>query len=382
MVVVDMMHAKSGLRCGMRFERSPLEQWFTEHPGPYRFNLGSTAVGALSRDDLARLLPEGFDLLGDWAYGEPAGDRRLRERLADDYGCTASQVLLTHGAVEANFLALACLLRAGDEVIGQSPIYPQLPCVVEGFGSRFLPWLLPGDDAPLDWSALDVLWGPKTRLVVLNFPHSPSGRHLTIEDRAALNRRLDAWPDTLVLLDEVYQGVGLGAPAEPTHQRHPRWLVSNSVSKSWGLPGARVGWLIAPEAVINDALVWREHLSLSLASNAVALVNSLWPQRQSLLALNQALLERNQAIVDACVWPASVNRPRLSGSTGTFLLGCERGLDDRQFARALYQRSRTFVVPASTVGYPGYLRIGFGHRDVEQLRGGLNELAAALNALT
>jgi aspartate/methionine/tyrosine aminotransferase len=72
----------------------------------------------------------------------------------------------------------------------------------------------------------------------------------------------------------------------------------------------------------------------------------------------------------------------LSGSTGTFLLGCERGLDDRQFARALYQRSRTFVVPASTVGYPGYLRIGFGHRDVEQLRGGLNELAAALNALT
>ena len=368
----------------MRLDPSPLERWFTARPGPHRLSLASTAASAWSAAELAAWLPAGWTAGVDWGYDEPQGDPALRALVAADLGLPdADHVLLAAGAVEANFLALATLLGPGDEAIVQAPSYPQLAAVAAATGATVVPWALPADPAAAcDPAALAGLMGPRTRLVALNSPHNPTGR---VADAAALRAVVDlvrAHPRAHLLVDEVYRGAGEAAPppsvlalAGPA-----RVLASDSVSKSWALPGTRVGWLAGDPAALAAALVWREQVSLALAGPATAAVRALWPAREAIKAANRAVVARNRAMVTA--WLA--DRPHLAGApspyAACFLLGRAGGapLDDVAIADAWYRADRVLAIPGATVGFPGALRVGFGPRDEAGLAAGLAYLDSKL----
>ena len=123
---------------------SPLERWFTNHPAACRHTVAPIAIQPPAWEALAAYLPP------DWAgsdalvYGEPQGDPGLRALIAADYGVGPDQVMLSTGGVEANWLAMAALIRPGDRVIVQLPTYPQLACVAEALGGVLDPaFLLP-----------------------------------------------------------------------------------------------------------------------------------------------------------------------------------------------------------------------------------------------
>ena len=370
----------------MRLDPSPLERWFTARPGPHRLSLASTAATAWSPAELAAWLPPGWERQIDWGYDEPQGDPALRALIAAELGLPdAAHVLLAAGAVEANFLALMTLLGPGDEAIVQTPAYPQLACVAAATGAKVVPWPLPtAATAAADAAALAALITPATRLVVLNTPHNPSGR---VADAAALRAvvaLVRAHPRAHLLVDEVYRGAGeaLPPPSVLGLVGPERVVASDSTSKSWALPGTRVGWLAGDSAVLAAALVWREQASLALAGPATAAVRALWPMREEIRAANRAVVARNRAALQA--WLAQ--RPWLQGApapqAACFLLGRADGvpLSDVVLADAWYREERVLAIPGTTVGFPGLLRVGFGHRDAAGLAAGLGFLDAKLGA--
>ena len=197
----------------MRLDPSLLERWFTNHPGPHAHGLAGTQAGALPFAELG--VAAGWEGLIDVGYGEPEGDPELREWVAEALGLPGrDHVLLTHGAVEANWLGLAAMVRAGDQVVVQTPIYPQLPCVAAGLGGVVVEWRLPeAPEAPADLAALAGLL-PGARLLVLNSPHNPTGRVFSATELAEI-LQLAAEAGCYVLADEVYRGVG-SAPLSPS----------------------------------------------------------------------------------------------------------------------------------------------------------------------
>ncbi|MFN3430343.1 MAG: pyridoxal phosphate-dependent aminotransferase [Candidatus Sericytochromatia bacterium] len=358
---------------------SPLERWFTTHPAPCALTVAPIAVQ-----------PPGWEALAEWlspewagsealAYAEPQGDAGLRGLIAESCGVGPEQVLLTTGGVEANWMALAAVIRPGDRVIVQTPSYPQLACAAEALGAVVVPWTVPASLAePVDLAALEGLMAAPTRLVVLNTPHNPTGRVLNEDTLLAIARLVERQPDAYWLVDEVYRGVGDAPLPPPAIALSERAIMTHSASKAMALPGLRVGWVVGPEAVIASALPWMEHQTLALSGLSVALLKAIWDHREALIDANRAVARRNRAIVRA--WLAE--RPHLTGdvadSAVCFLLGTDGGLDDVTLAEAWYAERACFAIPGTTLGYPGTLRVGYGHRDEAALVAALAFLAERL----
>lgn len=358
---------------------SPLERWFTTHPAACRHTVAPIAVQPPLWADVARHLPA--DWLGDaaLAYAEPAGDAGLRALIAADHGARPEQVLLTTGGVEANWMAMAALVRPGDRVVVQTPTYPQLACVAEALGARVVPWRVgPDPTEPPDMAALAALMSEPTRLVVLNSPHNPTGRVLDVTTLEAVARLVAAQPDGYWLVDEVYRGVGDAELPPSARQFSERAIVTHSTSKALALPGLRVGWLVGPTEVVEAALPWMEHQTLALSGLSMGLLKALWPQRQALLAENRRVARRNRGIVRDWVSAHARLRATVSDAAVCCLLGVEGGFDDVALCERWYAERTCFAIPGTTLGYPGTLRLGFGHRDEADLIGALDFLARHL----
>jgi aspartate/methionine/tyrosine aminotransferase len=355
----------------MHLIASPLERWFTSHPGPHRHSLASTALAAPGWDAVSGLLSAEWNSGLSLGYSEPAGDPELRAMVAADYGVAPERVILTQGAVEANWLALASVVEPGDRVVVQMPVYPQLPLVAAALGAEVVAWRF-------EASALMPLVDARTRLVVLNSPHNPTGAVVPEETMSALVEWLDATPGALVLVDEVYRGVGDAVLPASASGLHERVMVTSSTSKAWALPGLRVGWLVAPEPVVVRATEWREHTGLALSSLSEAFLKGIWERRKVLIDANQGLMRRNRGVVER--WLA--RHPQLSGTpaatAGCFLLKPPEGFDDLAACEQWFQEGRVLMIPGATIGYPGTLRVGYGQRDPEVLEAALAYLSGRL----
>lgn len=358
---------------------SPLERWFTTHPAPCALTVAPIAVQPPGWDQLAAWLPADWAGSEALAYAEPQGDAALRGLIAESGGVEPERVLLTTGGVEANWMALAAVIRPGDRVIVQTPSYPQLACAAEALGAVVVPWTTPADPAePVDLRALEALMAEPTRLVVLNTPHNPTGRVLDEATLRAIAGLVEGQPDAYWLVDEVYRGVGDAPLPPPAVALSDRAIMTHSASKAMALPGLRVGWVVGPAEVVAAALPWMEHQTLALSGLSVGLLKAVWSHREALTDANRAVARRNRALVRE--WLAE--QPHLHGhvadSAVCFLLGAEGGLDDVPLAEAWYAERACFVIPGSTLGYPGTLRLGYGHRDEAALRAALAFLAERL----
>lgn len=351
---------------------SALESWFTRHPGPYSHFLAGTQPEAWSLADW--LPPEALAALAGapQGYGDPWGDPRLRERVGALHGVGPERVLLTAGAAEANALALLAALGPGERAVVQSPAYPQLADVAAMAGAEVVPWRFEAPDA---LAALEGLLAAGPALLATNFPHNPTGAPGEPHAVAARLRGATLW-----LNDEVYREVGVPSRAPSALEAAPeRAIVTGSFSKAWGLPGLRLGWLVAPERVLARAVALREQSLLALPASGEAAALALWPLRERIFAASRARLARNRAIVRAWADRAGLALASPEASACA-LLRPAPPFDDDAFASAFHRERRALVVPGSRLGYPGALRVGYGHRDPAALEAALAALAGALAA--
>jgi methionine aminotransferase len=220
-----------------------LGQGFPDFDGP-----------ALLAEALARHVAEGRN-----QYAPMAGVPRLREQIAIKterlYGRRPdldNEITITSGATEALFCAIAASVRAGEEVIVLDPCYDSYEPAIELQGARavHVPLRLP--DFSVDWQRVRDAVGPRTRMIIVNSPHNPSGAVLERADLDAL-AEIARSGDLLVLSDEVYEHIIFDGREHQSVLRHPelaaRSFVVSSFGKTYHCTGWKIGYCIAPAAL-------------------------------------------------------------------------------------------------------------------------------------
>jgi methionine aminotransferase len=192
-------------------------------------------------------------------YAPMTGIAQLREQIALKseklYGCRVNantEVTVTSGATEALFAAIAACVRSGDEVIVLDPCYDSYEPAIELSGGRavHIPLRLP--DFSVDWQHVKDAVTAKTRMILVNSPHNPSGAVFSAADLDAL-AQITRGTDILILSDEVYEHIVFDGLAHQSALRHAelaaRSFVVSSFGKTYHCTGWKVGYCIAPPAL-------------------------------------------------------------------------------------------------------------------------------------
>ena len=253
----------------MAFQPFAVEQYLSETEHGVRFNFSESGVHPMRLGELCTMAgierEALFDTLLD--YPQVNGFDLLRTRIAQLYeGAGPENVLVTVGATEANTLVANTLLAPGDRVVPLPPTYGQLPGNALNLGAQVVDVPLRAEaDWCLDQDALKSALSTPTKMVHVVNPNNPTGQVLSPSDREALERDVEkagAW----LVADEVYRGTERGdRPATESFWRpEAKVIVINSMSKAYGLPGLRLGWVVAPKEIITA--LWRRHEYAAIAA--------------------------------------------------------------------------------------------------------------------
>ena len=358
----------------MRIETFQLERWMTTYELDVDFDITESGIYPMSVRDLIELAPEAerqsvLDQLLDTrlVYSEARGTFELRDVLARTYeNSGADNVFITTGAIEANFLLFNVLLNPGDHVVAVHPAYQQLYSVPRGIGCRVDLWrLTPESGFIFDLDELERLVRPETKLIVINTPHNPTGAALSDSEMQhiyALAEEHDAW----LLCDEAYRWLELPRMeplAQPGRNLGDRAISTGTFSKPFGLPGLRIGWLVAPEEIVQQCWELRDYISLSPGKLNDALALHALRHRTQIFERNRAIIEQNLATIDA--WVArNDEQVRWTRPHGGLLAMLAYRLDvpSDVLANRLAEEYSVMLAPGSAFDYEYHLRVGLGQR--------------------
>jgi len=330
------------------------------------------------------------ELLGDWTlveelldtelnYPQTNGIVELREHIAALYPeATPDNVLVTVGCAEANFIALQTLLAPGDEMVVMLPNYMQIWGLGHNLGFRTRAFHLKEERGwAADLDELNQAVTEKTKLIAVCNPNNPTGYILTPEEMDAIvaaAQRVGAW----LLADEVYSGAErLSDIQTPSFWgRYDRVLAMNSLSKAYGLPGLRIGWVVGPAGIVDD--IWARHeyttISATMLANRLAAL-ALSPQvRPRLIQRTRDYIRRGFPILDG--W--------LESHEGTFTLVPPQAaaiafvryhldVNSTELVKQLMREKSVLIVPGDHLGLDHHLRISFG-LPPDYLRAGLDRI--------
>ena len=337
-----------------------------------RFDLGGSNILACSIDDLPGAR-DAIALNGD----NDTGYAPLVDAIAARYGASPSRITTATGTAGANFFALAALVEPGDDVLVERPGYDPLIGAARLLGARVIRFdRTEASGYALDPDRVQTALTPRTRAIVVTHPQNPTG--VAADEPALLAvgeiaRRADA----RVIVDEVYRDVSsVAGPAVAT--RDDVFVTTNSLTKSYGLSSLRCGWVIAADDVTYRARRVRDVVDGTGSIVAERLATLAFAHLDRLSARAHDILARNRVIV--LDFLSSRRELRWAQSVGTVVFPRIEGLADvSEFAERLLRDGATAIVPGRFFDAPAHFRLGFGG-DTDRLRGGLDQLAAALDA--
>ncbi len=366
----------------MKLDPFAMERMQSTYENLVDFNLSESGVhplrlGELVDDEAAReaLLNEPI------RYTQSNGTIPLRISIAAMYpGATPDHIEVTNGGSEANYITTWHLVEPGDEVVLMVPNYMQTWGLARAFGATVKAWPLTLTGSPERWTvdldALDRLVTPKTKLIIICNPNNPTGARFEAADLdgiCAIASRHGSW----ILSDEIYRGAERDRRETPSvWGRYDRAVVTSGLSKAYGLPGLRIGWIAGPKALL--ATLWSYHDYTTIAPGALsdALARrALEPVRRA------AILERTRAILNA-------NYPMitswLDSHEGLFsyapsdagaivYVRYHHPINSTTLVTELREKKSVLTVPGDHFGMDGYLRLGYGD-EPDYLRRGLERL--------
>ena len=250
------------------FHPFKIESYLTKHEKNVAFNYSESGVHPLKLGEFFELADKDFNELmqTELDYPNVQGKVALREKIAALYpNSKISNILTTIGASEANYLVAKTLLEPGDELVTLQPAYLQLSgnAINNGIKIRSVE-LIEAKNWALNAEQLSVAVNPKTKIISIINPNNPTGHILTENEmdliiNAAAN--VGAW----IVADEVYAGTERGdTKTTPSFwDKYDRVIAINSMSKAYGMPGLRIGWIVAPEALIPELQLRHEYTTIS-----------------------------------------------------------------------------------------------------------------------
>ena len=372
----------------MQIEPFVMERWQSTFEHDVELNLSDSGVQPLRVDEL--LEPGEYEelLSQQLIYTQSNGTPELRDRIAALYpGSERENIEVTNGGSEANLISAWSIVEPGDEVVIQTPNYMQLWGVTRALGAEVKAWQLrpdlDGGSWNLDFDELEAMVGPETRMIALCNPNNPAG---SIMNESELDRvaEIASRHGTWVLVDEIYHGAELDGSETPTMWgRYDRVIVTNSLSKAYGLPGLRLGWILGPSETIDRC--WGRHDYTSIAPGALSDLlaeKALQPERRArILERTRSLLTGNlQLTLDWVDRHPQLRTIKPKG--GAYLmLSYDNPMNSSQMAERLRVEKSMLLVPGDHFGMDQWVRVGFGD-DTETLTAGLDRFDELLEELS
>jgi capreomycidine synthase len=355
-----------------------LEAWMRSYYHNVDYDIGSSGVRDLTMAELRAIC--GFELseLDSLIFhdSEPLGGRSLRAALADRWtGGDAERVMVTHGSSEAIYLVMHTLLRPGDEVIVVDPAYQQLYDIAAALGARITRWpLRPEQGFAPDLSLLRELATAGPRMIVVNFPHNPTGISITADQQReliAIAAAAGAW----LVWDNAFGEITYSAGPLPLPGRdYDRCLSFGTLSKSYGLAGMRVGWCLAPPDLLAEMALLRDYIALYVSPVLEFFTERAVRHADQIVALQREHARTNLRVLQdwARRLPDLVRFTPPAGGVTAFVEFPGQP-DITQSCRRLAEQHRVLLVPGTCFGdgFRNYARLGFG--------GTAEELAAGLS---
>lgn len=365
----------------MKFPPFEMERMQSTWEHRIQYDLSESGVEALTLEEAVR---DPRELMRTkLGYAEGVGRDTTRALVASFHsGMHAENVVVTTGTSEANYLAITTLVSPGDEVVIVMPNYMQLHGLATGLGARVREvWLREEQGWRIDLDALAAAVSAKTKVICVCTPNNPTGQALSRSEIARvvdIADRHGAW----IIADEVYRGAELSSEESASFSgRGERVVVTGGLSKVYGLPGLRVGWLVAPVEAAQRALQLKDYTTIAPATLSEVLAEIALERRAKLFERARFLVnERWPALED---WAARHSRelhwtPPQAGAICFF--SYRFPIDSMAFVDRLIREYSTMVVPGIQFRAERHLRIGFG-MEPRILHAGLAAIDRLLAAL-
>lgn len=366
-----------------------LERYFAEHEFTVPHLLCVSDCQTMTAGELLDLEPGSREALErlPLGYTEAPGGAGLRAEIAGLYTDLSPENVLVHvGAQEAIFTFATGCLKPGDEVIVHMPCYQSLHQVASARGCAVVPWVARHENgwAP-DPDELARLVTPRTRAIVVNSPHNPTGYCL---DRAAMERivAVAARQGCLLFSDEVYRFLeyGVDEPPRPACDLYERAVSLGVMSKSLGLAGLRVGWVASRDKALLSAMAAvKDYTSICGSAPGEFLAALALRRRDVILERLRALTVSNLSLLDAFMdrHAGRLDWVRPTGGPIAFPRLASGG-DAEPFCEKALRASGALLLPGRLYGdaWKAHMRLGFGRADFAQGLAALEEFLLSAGA--
>jgi len=371
----------------MSFEPFAMERWQSTWENRVQFNLSESGVHPLSVAELAALAGASLEEIAAARLGYPQsnGTEPLRAAIAALYaGATPDHIVVTNGSAEANFCVCWRFVEPGDRVAIVLPTYMQTWGLARTFGATIVPiWLHEEAGWQPDPAEVDAAIAPGTKLVIVTNPNNPTGAILSAGAVDRIVGRVDA-VGAWLLADEVYQGAErTGETTASFWGRSSRVVVTNGLSKAYGLPGLRIGWCVAPPALAAELWARKDYTTIgpSVVSDLLATRALGAAVRPRILERTRAILRANWSVLERWLHAQGVEFRYGPSEAGAICYARYRSaVNSSALAERLRRDHSVLIVPGDQFGMDHYLRFGFGPLTSE-LEAALERVATALRAL-
>ncbi len=373
----------------MKIELFAMERMQSTWENLVEFNLSESGVHPLRVAELLESAAERQDFLEqEICYTQSNGTLDLRGALSALYpNATVDHVEVTNGGSEANFVVCWKLLEPGDEVVMMVPNYGQTLGLARGFAGTMHDWPLVEDQKEGRWrpdlDRLASLVSPRTKLIVICNPNNPTGARIRAAELDAI-AAIAARHGSYVLSDEIYRGAEVDGQETPSMWgRYERTIVTSGLSKAYGLPGLRIGWIVGPPPVV--ASTWSYHDYTSIApgalSDRLARVALTPARRAKILDRTRSIIRKNLPVTVDWLSSHGEQFRYISPEAGAIIyVRYALPLNSTMLVNRLREEKSVLIVPGDHFGMDGYLRIGTGS-ETGYLRAGLDRLHALLTEL-
>jgi aspartate/methionine/tyrosine aminotransferase len=365
-----------------------LERFFARYEFKARYLLSSSDCESLRMEDLLRMASPESRALWDGlrlGYSESPGHPLLREQIAGLYENVSPEGVVTAAPEEAIFILMNTLLNPGDEVIVTMPAYQSLYEVPRWLGCRVIPWQveLGAQGWQVDVQKLAGSLSPRTKLIALNFPHNPTGHLISLAEQEAIielarQRGISIFSDEMYRLLEPEPALRLPALCD----RYEGGISLSGLSKAYGLPGLRSGWLATQDPALPEQwLRFKDYTTICSSAPSEILSIIALQNQETILRRNLQMVLANTATAQAFFARHAGQLAWTPPKAGSVALARWLGEGTvEEFCQGLLDACGVMLVPGSLFDLPGdFFRLGLGRANFSEALGEVEGYLGANN---
>lgn len=352
-----------------------LERYFAKYEFNVKYLLSPSDCESYTMQELLQTArPEILELWNNLklSYTDSRGHELLRSEISELYRRISSKNILVAAPEECIYIAMQTLLQKGDEIIFLAPAYQSLYEVARSKGCAAIPWPIEKSNSTwrLDVGKLDQLISAKTKMLVINFPHNPTG---CIPSLNELNQIIEIArrANIFIFSDEMYHGLEYDPSAQlpPAADLYEKGISFSGLSKSFALPGLRIGWLASQnQELIKKLLGYKDYTTICSSAPGEILAIVALQNKKSILIRNNEIVAFNKktaldffsAHADKFLW----FEPQ-GGSTAFPEWTGKKSIED--LCGDLLIKKEVMIVPGSLFDFRGnHFRIGLGRKNFSE----------------